>query len=739
MHSLRSKIESLGQLALAHLHSNKFEECRALIMQILKLSPDDLNALQLYGYLLSVQGDFLRALEIFRKVENKLPNNLGNLINIAKCNYELKRFKDAVNYYLKALKIKPNFPEILMDIGNSYKKLGNFKESLKYYDLASEQGANNVDIYLNKSNLLLQMGDIETARNYCESLIQDGIRSISLFNTYGNILSESRSYKKSLESFEKAISLDPKNAESYAGKGNLYFKMGLYEDAIIAYEDALKLDPSDYVTHVNVGYIFLQLGMIEEAKTSFSKAISMHSNFENLHGVYIYAKLLACDWSDMAKELDIFIQKVSLQADLVANPFTLLAVTDDAQLLLDVSKKWTIYKYPIASKGPIKNVEDSLKIKVGYYSADFRQHPVAQSIVSLLEHHNKTKFEIFGFSYGNDDDSVLRKRIVKACDEFIDVKDFSDQEIVSISRKLKIDIAIDLGGHTQNNRMGIFALKAAPVQINYLGYPGTTGSIFYDYIVADRFIVPQESEKFYTEKIAYLPYYQPRIGNRESPNRTLTREHFGIKQESFVYCCFNNSYKINPAQLDIWAKILKQTDKSVLWLFESNGLVLENLTKEFQERGISKERLHFAQRLERYADHLARYSLADIFLDTFPYCAHTTVSDAIWSGLPVITKKGKSFQSRVAYSVLEMMELQNCAVDNDNDYISLASQLAVNPNKLNNIKNKIEINKKKLTDISLYTQEVELLYKKIFTRYLEGKNTKSIQIDDCLNDKDQYD
>ena len=731
MHTPRSKIDSLGRLAMEHLQSNRHAECQSLVIEILKINPQELNALQLHGYLLSVRGEFIAALEIFKKIENIHPNETGNLINLGKCNYELKKYKDAVNSYLKVLKIKPSSPEILMDIGSAYKKLGNFEESIRFYDLASKQGANNVDILLNKSNLLLQMGDVNNAKESCESLINSGFQNVNVLNTYGNILSELRIYDKSLECFEKAISLEQENAEAWAGKGNLYFKNRNYDKAIVAYETAIKLNSNDYVTHANLGYIFLQLGLIESARTSFLNALERHKDFENLFGIYIYTKLLACDWLNIDAELKEFILKLGTQDELAANPFTLLAVIDDSKLLMETAERWVKLKYPLQDNIAPEYIRNNSKIKIGYYSADFRQHPVAQSIVSMLEHHNKSQFEIFAFSY-EDDDSILRKRIISACDKFIDAKDLSDREIVSLSRELKIDIAIDLGGHTQNNRMGVFALKAAPVQINYLGYPGTSGANFFDYIIADRFIAPLESEKFYTEKIAHLPSYHPKVGNRELPNLTLTREQFGIKQESFVYCCFNNSYKISPSQLDIWAEILKQTNHSVLWLFESNNQVLKNLISEFKKRGISSEKLHFTQRLEKYSDHLGRYKLADIFLDTFPYCAHTTISDAIWSGLPVITKKGKSFQSRVAYSVLEMMGLQSCAVDSDHDYISLASKLAMNPSQINSIKNIIEINKNKLTDVAQYTLEFELLYKKIISIYSESKNTRSIQVEDYL-------
>ena len=425
-----------------------------------------------------------------------------------------------------------------------------------------------------------------------------------------------------------------------------------------------------------------------------------------------------CDWSNFDDHLRELKSKLAKNPS-ASNPFPLLALFDDPSLHKTIAENYSINKYSTKHLLEVMHKRTrNRKIRIGYYSADFRNHPVAFLIVGLLEAHDQNQFEVFLFSYLNATDE-MNLRLRKACSKFIDIQALSDEQAATLSRELNIDIAVDLTGFTQGARPLIFSYRAASVQVSYLGYPGTMGSNNYDYIIADNTVIPESSKIHYSEKIVWLPHtYQANDSKRLIGSRFFSREELGLPKKGFIFCCFNNNFKILPSIFDSWMRILNAVEGSSLWLFEDNKYAHSNLKLQAEMRGINPSRLIFAQRLN-LPEHLARHRSADLFLDTIPYNAHTTASDALWSGLPVLTLIGQSFSARVAASLLNSIGLPELVTHSLAEYEALAIQLAKNPNQMAVIKEKLSANRSAmpLFDTPLFTKNIEAAYSMMYEHY----------------------
>ena len=369
-----------------------------------------------------------------------------------------------------------------------------------------------------------------------------------------------------------------------------------------------------------------------------------------------------------------------------------------------------------------RNGIDTTGFAIGYFSPDFRRHPVASLTVELFESHDRSRFEVTAFSYGPDTQDDMRKRLQSAFERFIDVRDRSDQEIALLARRMELDIAVDLGGFTEDCRPGILALRAAPIQIGYLGYPGTLGAPYMDYLIADAIIVPPAHRRYYAEKILGLRSFQPNPSTRPLAEKLPTREELGLPQTGFVFCCFNTNYKITPAMFRVWMRILDRVQGSVLWLRSDNEIAMANLKREAEARGVAADRLVFAPKLPSMEAHLARYGAADLFLDTFPYGAHTTAGDALWAGLPVLTCAGDAFASRVGASLLNAIEIPELITTTLERYETLAIELAVDVPRLTDMRRRLAGNRHTaaMFDISRYTRDLESVYARVYDRYQAG-------------------
>jgi predicted O-linked N-acetylglucosamine transferase (SPINDLY family) len=630
-------------------------------------------------------GYFDRADSILKKLlqvdsKNLLTLDILGLIKASQGNYT-----EAADYFARAARITPRDASIQYNLAKALSDSGNDKDSVTHHKKAVALAPNNPEAWL----------------------------------SYGKTAFNLFQYEEALSYFEKALSLKPDYHQAWTNKGATLHEFKRYYEAIAHYDKALSLKPDYHQAWTNKALVLQELKRYEEAIAHYDKALSINSNIDWVFGDLLHSKMMICSWSGLAESLEDISKKVAAK-EKVLKPFPLLALNDDVMLHQKCSEIYAQSRYPFSPVlEPILKHPQSQKIRVGYFSADFHNHATGYLIAELFELHDKGQFELVGFSFGPITNDEMRQRLEKSFDSFIEVGNKSDIEIAQLSRGLKIDIAVDLKGLTQDARTGIFAHRAAPIQVNYLGYPGTMGADYMDYIIADRILIPLEFQSCYSEKLVYLPNsYQVNDRKRLISKRQFTRQELGLPEGSFVFCCFNNNFKILPATFDGWMRILKAVEGSVLWLFQDNHWATENLKKEAEKQGVAPNRLVFAERLP-LPEHLARHRQADLFLDNFPYNAHTTTSDALWVGLPVLTLMGRSFASRVAASLLNAVGLPELVTTNQADYEVLAIELAKNPKKLADIKLKLARNRltTPLFDTPLFTKNLEVAYIKIVERY----------------------
>ena len=542
-------------------------------------------------------------------------------------------------------------------------------------------------------------------------------------------LTKLRRFPEAFEACDNALRIKPDYAEGWSNKGVTLNELKRYDEAITHFDKALSLKPDYAEGWSNKGIILNELKRYDEAIAHYDKALILKSDIDWVSGYLLHAKMKICSWSGLSESLEDISKKVAAN-EKVISPFSLLALNNDSALHKKCSEIYVQDKYlfnPVL--GPIIKRPKNEKIRIGYFSADFKNHPVAFLIAELFEIHDRSKFEIYAFSLVKAADE-MRGRLHLAFDHYIEAQGMTDIEIAQLSRSLNIDIAVDLTGITESSRTGIFSYRAAPIQVNYLGYPSTMGADYIDYIVADKTLIPLDAQSYYAEKVVYLPNtYQVNDRKRVISTRQFSRQELGLPEQGFVFCCFNNNYKILPTTFDGWIRILKAVQGSVLWLFQDNIWAVENLKKEAQKQGVDAQRLVFAQRMG-LPEHLARHRNADLFLDTLPYNAHTTTSDALWAGLPVLTLTGQSFASRVAASLLNAIGLPELITATQEEYEALAIELAMNPKKLADTKLKLASNRltAPLFDTPLFTKHIEAAYTKMYGRYQNDLQPDHISI-----------
>ena len=432
----------------------------------------------------------------------------------------------------------------------------------------------------------------------------------------------------------------------------MLFELKRHDGARSAYDKALELKPNLAAAWLGRGNVLFALRRYEDAVSAYDRALASKPDLTGVEGLRSHAKAQLCDWSNFEAEWAHLISAVR-NGKPNTGPFQFLAIPSSPEDQLQCAKLWSETHFPPAAS-PVWRGEryGHDRMRVAYLSADFRQHPVAMCMAGVFECHDKSLFEISALSCGPDDNSEIRRRLQASIERFIDVQTYSDDQIASLVKELEIDILVDLMGYTTDSRTGVLARRVAPIQVNYFGYSGTMGVGYIDYLIGDKTIIPQNQREFYSENIVYLPNsFLPPDHRRHISDKRFSRAEAGLPDNGFVFCSFNNHYKISPGVFDSWMRILTQVEGSVLWLLETNATAERNLRKEAAARGVSSDRLVFAGRMPP-ADHLARHHLADLFVDTLPYNAHTTASEALWTGLPVITRSGETFAGRVATSLL---------------------------------------------------------------------------------------
>ena len=608
---------------------------------------------------------------------------------------EAEDFSQAEHKFIKSLELIPDRVSTLTNLSAAQLKLKKYSEARSAAQKAISVESDNSEAYLNLGLIELDLKNFESAINF----------------------------------FDKTLSLKPDYAEAYSNKGATLNELKRYEEAIAHYDKAISLKPDYHKAWSNKGNTLSELKRFDKAIAHYDKALTLRPDIDFVSGDLLHTKMKICSWSDLSESLEDISKKVVANRK-VTQPFSLLALNDDALLHKKCSEIYIQSRYPFNPVlEPILKRPQNKKIRVGYFSADFKNHPVAYLIGEHFELHDRSQFEIYGFSLVKAVDEMSR-RFQLAFDHSIESQGMSDIEIAQLSRDLNIDIAVDLTGLTQDVRTGIFSYRAAPIQVNYLGYPGTMGADYIDYIIADKTLIPQDAQSSYTEKVVYLPNsYQVNDRKRAIAEKQFTRHELWLPEDEFVFCCFNNNFKILPVTFASWMRILKAVEGSVLWLLQDNPWVVKNLKKEAQKQGVDAQRLVFAERMP-LPEHLARHRQADLFLDTLPYNAHTTASDALWAGLPVLTLMGSTFPGRVGASLLKAIDLPELITNTQEEYEALAIELAMNPQKLRNIKLKLARNRltTPLFDTPLFTKNLETIYIKMMDRYHKNLEPDHITI-----------
>jgi protein O-GlcNAc transferase len=515
------------------------------------------------------------------------------------------------------------------------------------------------------------------------------------------------------------------------GRGYVFYLLGRLDEAMAAYDKALAVRPDMAEAWGGRGNVSISRKRFDDAFFAYDKAFSFNPDLTSVEGARLHCKMHICDWHNLDEERENLIASVRSHK-VNTTPFAFLGISRTSEDQMKCAELWISRNYPAKARAWRGDRYDHDRIRVAYVSADFGDHPVSYLMAGVFEAHDRKRFETIAISLGPDDSSEARKRLVAAFDRFIDVRSRSNEDVASLLRELEIDIAVDLMGHTAGARTAIFENRAAPIQVNYLGYPGTMGAGFMDYLISDPTLIPPAQRKDYLEKIAYLPdSYMPNDDSKRIiSDRIFERAEFGLPKNGFVFCCFNNSYKLTPDVFDGWARILKAVEASVLWLSVANPLAMANLKKEISARGVDPDRLVFARQVAASADHLARLRLADLFLDTLPYNAHTTASDALWAGLPVLTQIGGTFAGRVAASLLNALGLTELVTHSQGAYETAAIELATNPARLALIKDKLARNRLSapLFNTRTFTRNIEAVYAAMHARFQAGLPPDHIQI-----------
>ena len=644
----------------------------------------------------------------------------------------LERRQDALASYDRAIEVDPDDALAIYNRAALQRMLGNGEAALSGYDHAIARKGDYAEAHFNRAVLLHELKRWEDAIA--------GFRQAMLLNAafdgdyawfaIGSAQRELLQWEAALVSMDRVIAYRGDHAEAHYQRGNILAALMRPEEAIASFDRALGLNPDHAEALQNRGFALHGLKRYEEAIASYHKALALRPKLRYLRGVCRYAQMHICDWTHHATDVALLSDGIR---DLkpVCPPFTLLALLDSAPLLRTGAKIWAADECPPSDElGECPAPKALPRLRIGYFSADFRLHPVALLTAAVFEAHDHSKFETTAFAFGPPANDAMRHRLERAFDRFIDVRDRTDAEIALLARSLNIDIAVDLGGYTDFSRPRIFAMRAAPLQVSYLGYLGTMDVPYMDYLIADPAIIPAADQGHYSEKIIYLPEYHANDAGHIAPARTPLRTELGLPPQGFVFACCNSNYKIMPETFAGWMRILGRVHGSVLFLTADNAAAQRNLQQEAARQGIEPGRIVFGKRL-LLSDYLARYGALDLFLDTLPYNAGTTASDALWAGLPVLTRPGATFPGRVAASLLRAVGLSELIASSQAHYEDLAVQLATDPDRMARLRRTLGEQRMSapLFNTPLFTSRLELAYASIHARYQRGLPPDHIHIE----------
>ena len=742
----------------------RLDEALASYDHVLKVNPDHADALNNRGLTLRGLQRFEEALASYARSLAIRPqfapvyNNNGGVL------YELKRFEEALVSYDRALAIHPDYPEALFNRGLVLQRLQRFDAALASYGRVLAIKPDYIEALNERANVLRELKrfdaalvsydralainpDYAQAHNGRGTVLQDQKRFDDALANYeralaikpdyveahynrGNVIRLLKRLEGALESYERALVFKPDFAEALNNCGAVLNELGRYADAVANYDRALAIKP-DYVDALyNRGLALQDLKRFDEALASYDRALAIDPDYKFLAGLRLFCKMAICDWKAIDEDHGRIADGVR-SGKAVLMPFAALDTPLSAAELKTCAEIYVRERNPGSAVLPPRQTRyEHERIRLGYFSTDFRDHPVAHAMAELFERHDRNKFELTAFSLDPPANDSMRGRLEKSFHRFIDVGGLSDKDVALRARGLEIDIAIDLNGFTRGNRTEMFAMGVAPIQVNYLGFPGTMGTDYIDYLIADSTLIPDSQQQYYAEKIVYLPdAYMASDTTPSVSGQNSSRAAFGLPS-GFAFCCANTSYKIAPEIFGIWMRLLGAVEGSNLWLAQSNPIAMRNLQQEAKARGIDPERIIFLPYLAHRHDHLARLSLADLFLDTLPYNAHATASDALWAGLPILTCMGKTFPGRVAASLLNVIGLPELITQDLDAYEALALALARNPQRLISLRQKLSTNRASypLFDMARFAKHIESAYVAMWKRHQAGLAPEHIRV-----------
>ena len=686
---------SLLARAIALHREGRPAEAEALYRQVLATTPNDSAALHLLGVTLHQQG---RSEEAVASIERALAidaNDAAAHSNLSLALRDLKRFDEALASLDRAIAIAPGLAQSWNNRGNVLRAMKRDREALESYDRAIACKPDHALAHRNRADVLLDLNRPREALDAIDRALRTRADDAQSWNLRGVALGDLGDHVGALASFERALALEPGLAEARFNRGSALIDLRRYADAA----DAL-------------------CGLAEAAP-----------RHPFVRGQALHAKMLACEWHGLEAFAASVLNDVR-EGRPSAEPFGLQAIATSPADLARCAQIFSALRFPAAPavwKGERYGHD---RIRIGYVSGEFREQATAILTARLYELHDRTRFSLHAFDNGTTDDSPLRRRIENAFDEVVPIASISDDTAAQRVREREIDILVDLNGYFGRFRQGLFARRPAPVQVNYLGFPGTLGSRCYDYLIADRHVIPAADDRHYVERIVRLPdTYQPNDPTRAIASEGPSRREAGLPDDAFVFCCFNNNYKITPHVFAVWLRLLREIEGSVLWLLEDNADAVGNLRRACVQHGVDARRLVFAPRVPPDA-HLARHRLADLFVDTLPYGAHTTASDALWAGLPLVTVHGTTFPGRVAAGLLHAADLPELITRDLDHYAALSLALARDPSRLRALRDRLVSHRHRcpLFDTDRHRRHLESAFATMHRRSEEGAPPVSFDV-----------
>ena len=766
-------LEDLLSQAFSAFQSGQLGVCTQRCEEILAFDPENHHALQLLALVARNRGDLQHAESLLRQALSGRANDARLLNTLGVVLAELGRTTDAVACYEQSVALEPGYARGHSNLGNALVRLGKHQEALAAHGRAIELDPKNGEFHFNRANALRTSGQAAKAVESYETCIALDARFLPAHTNVAALLAQQGRIAEAEQANNRALAINPGSFEGYNNRGSFLMMQGRLDEAEAAYRTAMELNPQNAETHHNLGALLRAQGKVRDAASALDRALDLNPNhigalilraddfmdrgdwaktlvlYERAHRadptdlaalsslVHLYQKICAWDAFDQATARLDTMAKIGGTVQFPAEPPHLnVSRVDDPARNLEVARAWSCaIERRMAAERTSLNFSPARaarkRLTIGYLSGDFRNHPTSHLVRGLFAAHDRNHLRIHAYSYGPDDDSFYRRSIASDCDCFVGIQSMTHAAAAQRIYDNGVDILVDLAGHTKDNRLEICALRPAPVQASYLGFPGGTGASFMDYLLTDQAVTPKDQAGHYAEALVLLPHsYQVNDRDQAIDDRPATRAQYGLREDAFVFVCFNSTYKIDPVMFACWMRILGAVPESQFWLFEQPaGLASENLKREAGARGIDPERLIFANRVSK-STHLSRLKLADLALDTRICNGHTTTSDALWAGVPVVALRGRHFASRVSASLLCAVGLPELIVDDLTAYETLAIDLAQTPGRLQDVRARLWRQRisEPLFDTRRFARYLESAYRAIWETYSAGHAPRQIEV-----------